>query len=250
MAMDTVMNTVITKEPSRRQRGFIESVHTRSGGVMGKRVVVNGNEFYVDRRPVYEAVKRGFDFVAAVFVVILFFWVFAAIAIAIKINDGGPVFYVSKRVGRFGREFDFYKFRSMKVSAEKELKNILDQNETKGELFKIKNDPRVTRVGRFLRRTSLDELPQIFNIIKGDISFVGPRSPLPREVANYTAYSMQRLSVIGGLTCYWQISGRSKIDFSGMVKLDYRYIRERSFWTDLKILLLTVPAVIRGDGAY
>ena len=130
------------------------------------------------------------------------------------------------------------------------LDSIRHLNETSGELFKIKDDPRITRVGKFLRKTSLDELPQFFNIIKGDISFVGPRSPLPREVANYTDYSMQRLSVIGGLTCYWQVSGRSQIDFSGMVELDYKYIRERGFLTDIKILFLTIPAVIKGDGAY
>ena len=108
----------------------------------------------------------------------------------------------------------------------------------------------ITRAGRFLRKSSLDELPQIFNIFKGDISFVGPRSPLPREVANYTPKAMQRLSIIGGLTCYWQISGRSTIDFDGMLALDERYIRERGVLTDLKILVLTIPAVIRGDGAY
>ena len=217
---------------------------------MDNRVIVNGNEFYVEPKPVYEVVKRVFDVVAAVLCVILFFWLFAAIAVAIKVNDGGPVLYVSKRVGKFGREFNFYKFRSMKVGADEELKEMLERNETQGELFKIRKDPRITKIGRFLRRTSLDELPQIFNIIKGDISFVGPRSPLPREVANYTEYSMQRLSVIGGLTCYWQISGRSKIDFNGMVKLDYRYIQERGVWTDFKILLRTLPAVIKGDGAY
>ncbi|MBR1483306.1 MAG: sugar transferase [Ruminococcus sp.] len=234
----------------RRRYGFLNAEQKVPGGVMDNRVIVNGNEFYVEPKPVYEVVKRVFDVVAAVLCVILFFWLFAAIAVAIKVNDGGPVLYVSKRVGKFGREFNFYKFRSMKVGADEELKEMLERNETQGELFKIRKDPRITKIGRFLRRTSLDELPQIFNIIKGDISFVGPRSPLPREVANYTEYSMQRLSVIGGLTCYWQISGRSKIDFNGMVKLDYRYIQERGVWTDFKILLRTLPAVIKGDGAY
>ena len=217
---------------------------------MNKEVVNNGVKYYVEEKKFYNFVKRVFDFSVALAFVILFFWLFVGIAIAIKIDDGGPVFYVSNRVGLFGKEFRFYKFRSMRPDADKLFESIQDQNETSGELFKLKNDPRITRVGKFLRKTSLDELPQFFNIIKGDISFVGPRSPLPREVENYTDYSMQRLSVIGGLSCYWQISGRSQIDFSGMVELDYKYIRERGFLTDLKILLLTLPAVIRGDGAY
>lgn len=218
--------------------------------IMRKEVVYNGVKYYVEEKKFYNLVKRVFDFSVALVFVVLFFWLFVGIAIAIKIDDGGPVFYVSNRVGLFGKEFRFYKFRSMRTDADEMFESIQDQNETSGELFKMKNDPRVTRVGRFLRKTSLDELPQFFNILKGDISFVGPRSPLPREVENYTDYSMQRLSVIGGLSCYWQISGRSQIDFSGMVELDYKYIRERSFLTDLKILFLTVPAVLKGDGAY
>lgn len=218
--------------------------------IMRKEVVYNGVKYYVEEKNFYNLVKRVFDFSVALVFVVLFFWLFVGIAIAIKIDDGGPVFYVSNRVGLFGKEFRFYKFRSMRTDADEMFESIQDQNETSGELFKMKNDPRVTRVGRFLRKTSLDELPQFFNILKGDISFVGPRSPLPREVENYTDYSMQRLSVIGGLSCYWQISGRSQIDFSGMVELDYKYIRERSFLTDLKILFLTVPAVLKGDGAY
>ena len=218
--------------------------------VMGKEVERNGVIFYVDEKKFYNFIKRVFDFTAALFFVILFFWLFLGIAIAIKIDDGGPVFYISNRVGRYGKEFKFYKFRSMRTDADEMFDSIKDKNETSGELFKMKNDPRITRIGKFLRRTSMDELPQFFNIIKGDISFVGPRSPLPREVENYTDYSMQRLSVIGGLTCYWQVSGRSQIDFSGMVELDYKYIKERGVWTDLKILFLTIPAVFRGDGAY
>lgn len=217
---------------------------------MVKEVVHNGVKYYVEEKNFYNFIKRVFDFTAALFFVILFFWLFLGIAIAIKIDDGGPVFYISNRVGRYGKEFKFYKFRSMRTDADEMFDSIKDKNETSGELFKMKNDPRITRMGKFLRRTSMDELPQFFNIIKGDISFVGPRSPLPREVENYTDYSMQRLSVIGGLTCYWQVSGRSQIDFSGMVELDYKYIKERGVWTDLKILFLTIPAVFRGDGAY
>lgn len=211
---------------------------------------VDGVEYRYEERRAYSFVKRTFDLVASMLFLVLFFWVFLAIAIAIKLDDGGPVFYISNRVGRFGREFRFYKFRSMQADADSQIKDLEQLNEQNGQLFKIKDDPRITRVGRFLRRTSLDELPQIFNIFKGDISFVGPRSPLPREVENYTPRAMQRLSIIGGLTCYWQIGGRSTIDFDGMLALDERYIRERGILTDLKILFLTIPAVIRGDGAY
>lgn len=255
--MVTVRPMAITRDLSEMNQVPPEAVcRTRVFGKCGESMennnytLVNGTKFYVRRKPVYETIKRIFDIVAAVLFIAVFFWVFLLVAAAIKIDDRGPVFYVSTRVGRFGKEFRFYKFRSMKVNADELLDDIRHLNETEGQLFKMKNDPRVTRVGRFLRRTSLDELPQIFNIIKGDISFVGPRSPLPEEVKNYTDYSMQRLSVIGGLTCYWQISGRSDIDFNGMVKLDCKYIEERSILTDLKILFLTLPAVIKGDGAY
>ena len=218
--------------------------------VMRKEVVHNGVKYYVEEKKFYNFIKRVFDLTVALVFVTLFFGLFLGIAIAIKIDDGGPVFYIQNRVGLFGKEFRFYKFRSMRTDADEMFESLQDQNDTSGEMFKMRNDPRVTRVGRFIRKTSLDELPQFFNIIKGDISFVGPRSPLPREVENYTDYSMQRLSVIGGLSCYWQISGRSEIDFSGMVELDYKYIRERGILTDLKILFLTIHAVIRGDGAY
>ena len=211
---------------------------------------MNGVKYYVDDKKAYQAVKRVFDVVASVIAILLLSWLFLLIAVIIQIDDRGPVFYVSKRVGRFGKEFNFYKFRSMCVGAENKLDSLMSQNETTGLIFKMKNDPRVTRFGRFLRKTSLDELPQLFNILKGDMSFVGPRPPLAREVQDYTEYSMQRLSVIGGLTCYWQISGRSTIDFNGMVKLDEKYIKERGVWTDIKILFKTIPAVIKGEGAY
>ena len=253
MVTDTVTDSALRKRTlynSEHEHGRTIRNEKAEKKIMRKEVIQNGVKFYIEEKKFYNIVKRVFDFSVALIFVILFFWLFVGIAVAIKIDDGGPVFYVCNRVGLFGREFKFYKFRSMRTDADEIFESIQDQNETTGELFKMKDDPRVTRVGKFLRKTSLDELPQFFNIIKGDISFVGPRSPLPREVANYTDYSMQRLSVIGGLSCYWQISGRSQIDFSGMVELDYKYIRERGFITDLKILFLTIPAVIRGDGAY
>lgn len=222
------------------------------GKTIKKQLRYGGKEFTVsvEEKKIYNAVKRCFDIVASLLCIILFSWLFLAIAIAIKLDDGGRVFYVSTRVGKFGKNFKFYKFRSMCENADDVFEEIKELNESAGLIFKIKDDPRITRVGRFLRRTSLDELPQIFNILKGDMSFVGPRPPLEREVVDYTDFSMQRLTVVGGLTCYWQISGRSKIDFSGMVKLDCKYIEERSILTDLKILFLTIPAVLKGDGAY
>ena len=207
---DMDMDTVITAD-NRRCRFKTFSGRSNSMKEQEKYCIVNGVKYYVDEKKAYSVVKRVFDVAASLTALILFFWVFAIIALVIKLNDGGPVFYVSKRVGRFGKEFDFYKFRSMHVNAEEMLGDLLSQNETSGQLFKMKNDPRITRVGMFLRKTSLDELPQLFNILKGDMSFVGPRPPLVREVENYTEYSMQRLSVIGGLTCYWQISGSSSI---------------------------------------
>lgn len=233
--------------------GVISNIRNISGDRMRKRetvVIVDNTKFYVKEKKAYDVVKRIFDVIAAFVFLVLFFWIFIAVAIAIKLDDGGPVMYVSNRVGKFGREFKFYKFRSMRIDADEVFKDIEELNESDGELFKIKNDPRITRVGRFIRKTSLDELPQIFNILKGDMSFVGPRPPLPREVKDYDDEAMQRLSVIGGLTCYWQIGGRSKIDFKGMVELDRKYIQERGILTDLKILLKTIPAVLKGDGAY
>ena len=202
-------------------------------------------------KPIYDVVKRIFDFVFSLIAIILFSPFFLIISILIKIDDPkGPVIYVSDRVGKNGKIFKFYKFRSMCVDADKKYSELLDTNETGGPTFKMKDDPRVTRIGRFIRKTSLDELPQLFNIIKGDMSFIGPRPPMLREVESYPDYPMERLSVLGGLSCYWQIMGRSSIDFKGMIELDLKYIKERSILTDIKILFLTIPAVFRGEGAY
>lgn len=175
---------------------------------------------------------------------------FLITAIAIKLDSEGEVFYSQLRVGKDGKLFKMYKFRSMCVDADKQLDKLKDLNEKDGPVFKIANDPRVTRVGRIIRKRSIDELPQLINIIKGDMSIVGPRPPLPNEVAQYTPYQMQRLSVKPGLTCYWQISGRSDISFDEWVELDCKYIRESSVWTDIKIILKTIPAVLTGRGAY
>ncbi len=174
------------------------------------------------------------------------------IVVAVWLQDRGPVLYWQKRVGMNGREFDFPKFRSMYVNADALRRKVEQQNHhgADGVTFKMKNDPRVTRVGRMLRRLSLDELPQIWCVLKGDMAVVGPRPPLPGEVARYGVHARYRLSVKPGLTCTWQVGGRSDIPFEGQLRLDLEYIRQRSFLGDLGLVLRTVPAVILGRGAY
>jgi lipopolysaccharide/colanic/teichoic acid biosynthesis glycosyltransferase len=196
-------------------------------------------------------VKRAMDVVGAGAGLGLLSPVFLATAAAIKMEDGGPVFYSATRVGRRGQEFDFYKFRSMVIDASKQRDALLDKNESGGGvIFKMKQDPRITRVGAFIRRYSIDELPQLYNVLRGDMSLVGPRPPLPKEVEQYKIGDRYRLEVIPGLTCIWQTSGRSKLDFNTQVKLDTDYIKEQSFVNDLVLIIKTVPAVFSGQGAY
>jgi exopolysaccharide biosynthesis polyprenyl glycosylphosphotransferase len=195
--------------------------------------------------------KRAFDVVASFLFLLVFSPLFLLIAAMIKIEDGGPVFFPQTRVGRFGQEFKMWKFRSMCMDAEAKMKELLAHNQHKdGVTFKIKNDPRITKVGKLLRKFSLDELPQFFNVLTGNMSLVGPRPPLPREVALYTLDNRRRLTVKPGITCFWQIGGRSEIDFLHQVQLDVRYIESQSFWLDVKILIKTVPAVLFSKGAY
>jgi len=175
---------------------------------------------------------------------------FLLIAALIKLEDRGPVFFTQTRVGKYGRLFKMYKFRSMCVDAEKRLEQLKSRNQHKeGVTFKLKDDPRITRVGKWLRKLSLDEMPQFFNVFFGDMSIVGPRPPVPREVALYTPADRRRLAVKPGITCIWQVSGRAEIDFSGQVALDVRYIESQSLLTDLKIAVQTIPAVLSGRGA-
>jgi exopolysaccharide biosynthesis polyprenyl glycosylphosphotransferase len=196
------------------------------------------------------AVKRVFDIAAAALLLALLAPLFAAIALLVRLGSPGPVFFVQKRVGLNGRLFDFYKFRSMFLNAERELEQLKAQNEMSGPAFKLTNDPRVTRVGRFLRRYSLDELPQLWNVLIGDMSLVGPRPPVPGEVSTYERHFRRRLSMRPGMTCTWQVSGRNEIkDFSSWVKLDLEYIDNWSLWRDIQLLFRTIPAVIFGDGA-
>jgi lipopolysaccharide/colanic/teichoic acid biosynthesis glycosyltransferase len=172
------------------------------------------------------------------------------VAFGIRLQSPGPVFFRQKRVGKNGRLFILLKFRSMVQDAERKLDSLRDKNEMSGPVFKIKNDPRVTPFGRFLRRYSIDELPQLFNVLKGDMSLVGPRPPLPEEVSMYMRKQRKRLSMRPGLTCTWQVSGRNEIpDFEYWANLDLEYINTWSLWKDFKLLLRTIPAVLSGSGA-
>ncbi|MEX2242835.1 MAG: exopolysaccharide biosynthesis polyprenyl glycosylphosphotransferase [Fimbriimonadaceae bacterium] len=198
----------------------------------------------------YRKRKRLLDIFGSLFLCALFLPLMLVIAALIKLTSKGPVFYSSKRAGLMGRPFNFYKFRSMYVDADKRLTEVLPSNEKDGPIFKMHDDPRITRVGRFLRRTSMDELPQLFNVFRGDMSLVGPRPPLMSEVEQYDEYAMERLAVRPGMTCYWQIMGRSNLSFGEWMELDHRYLEDMSVTTDLKILLKTPLAVLKGDGAY
>ena len=194
--------------------------------------------------------KRIFDILSSLSLIVLFGPLMLLIALLVKLEDGGEALFAQTRVGKFGREFKMLKFRSMCLDAEARLKELLAKNHhQEGVTFKIKDDPRITRVGKWLRKFSLDELPQFFNVLKGDMSLVGPRPPVPREVALYSLADRRRLAVKPGITCFWQIGGRSEIDFSGQVQLDVDYIESQSLWVDVKILMQTVPAVLSGKGA-
>lgn len=197
-----------------------------------------------------EIAKRTFDIVASFTFLLMFSPLYLLLALLVKLESRGPVIFGQTRVGRYGDEFKMLKFRSMRVSAEAEFGKLLARNEHgDGVTFKMKNDPRITRVGKWLRRFSLDELPQFVNVLQGNMSLVGPRPPTPREVLLYQPAHRRRLAVKPGLTCLWQVSGRSNIDFSGQVKLDVQYIETACFWVDLKLMFQTVRAVAVGHGA-
>lgn len=197
-----------------------------------------------------DGLKRAFDTLSSGVLLLILSPLFLLIGLLVKLEDGGPVFFAQTRVGRFGREFQMYKIRSMCLDAEQRLKDLLaDNHHREGITFKIKDDPRITRVGKWLRKFSFDELPQLYNVLIGDMSLVGPRPPVPREVSLYAPAHRRRLAIKPGITCIWQISGRSEIDFSGQVRLDVNYIESQSLWTDLKILARTIPAVLSGKGA-
>ncbi|WP_269085302.1 sugar transferase [Peribacillus muralis] len=199
----------------------------------------------------YLRTKRIIDIIGSLLGIIFLSPLFILVAILIKIEDPkGPVFFKQVRVGKAETEFHMYKFRSMVSDAEERLKDLLALNEVSGAMFKMKDDPRITRIGKFIRKTSIDELPQLWNVLKGDMSLVGPRPPLLREVEEYTSYDKQRLLVTPGCTGLWQVSGRNETSFSQMVELDLIYIKKSTIFFDLKILVKTVLVLISGKGAY
>ncbi|WP_274649395.1 sugar transferase [Paenibacillus humicola] len=199
----------------------------------------------------YLMIKRAMDIVGACIGIMLFSPIFFVVAILIKLEDPhGPVFFSQIRVGKDEKTFKMYKFRSMVSNAEGMLDGLLSRNEISGAMFKIKNDPRITKVGKFIRKTSIDELPQLWNVILGDMTIVGPRPPLPREVADYTSYHKLRLKVKPGCTGLWQVSGRNDLSFNEMVELDLKYIRLRNILFDLKIIFKTFKVLLGSKNAY
>ena len=196
-------------------------------------------------------VKRTFDVLAAVAAIILLSPIFIIIALLIRLESKGGALFKQERVGQNGRSFTMYKFRSMRTDAEARLVELVNSNEMEsGVIFKMKSDPRITKVGKFIRKASIDELPQLFNVLIGDMSLVGPRPPLPKEVVQYSQRDFMRLAAVPGITCFWQVMGRSDIPFKQQVELDIKYIKNQSFLLDVKLLLMTVPAVLTARGAY
>lgn len=199
--------------------------------------------------PARRAAKRLLDVSFAFVALVVLLPLFLIVALAVRVDSSGPVFYRQRRCGKDNRSFDILKFRSMRQDADRLLVDLRDRNESDGLLFKLKKDPRVTRVGSFIRRFSIDELPQLINVLRGDMSLVGPR-PLPIEPEAFGPIDGRRHAVRPGLTCHWQVSGRSNVSYSQMVQMDLAYIRESSFWTDLRLMAMTAPVVVRGTGAY
>ena len=213
-----------------------------AGAVAGD-VVLNDTLAYI-------AGKRLFDLAVGLLVFVFVIPIVPLIALMIKLDSPGPVFYRQDRIGRGGRPFRFYKFRSMYRESDRHRAELESRNEQQGPIFKIKADPRITPVGQFLRRSSVDEIPQIINVLRGEMSIVGPRPPLPVEVARYQPWHRRRLDVKPGITCLWQIAGRSQIGFDEWMRLDMEYLRTRSLRTDLAIFVKTLPAVMARRGAY
>ncbi|MBC5628714.1 sugar transferase [Clostridium sp. NSJ-6] len=207
---------------------------------------IDDSKIVVEERKMYEFSKRSIDILGSLCGLVLLSPILLIIMVLIKLESKGPVIFSQERVGRYEKKFKMYKFRSMVINAEELKKKLEAQNEMSGPMFKMKDDPRVTKVGKFIRKTSLDEIPQLVNVLKGDMSLVGPRPSLPKEVAQFELWMHRRHDVKPGLTCYWQVRGRNNIDFEDWMKLDIKYVEERSFWGDIKLIFKTV-FVLFGD---
>ena len=214
-----------------------------------EQINIEENQLDIERKEsklMYNFVKRFIDIFCSALGIILLSPVFIIVGTIIKLDSRGPVIFSQKRVGKDGKEFKMYKFRSMVVNAEELKKKLMHQNEMSGPMFKMKDDPRITKIGKFIRKTSIDELPQLINVLKGEMSLVGPRPSLPKEVAQFETWMMRRLDVKPGLTCYWQVSGRNNIDFDDWMKLDIKYVEDRTIKLDIKLIFKTF-FVLFGD---
>jgi exopolysaccharide biosynthesis polyprenyl glycosylphosphotransferase len=239
-------------------KGFSRHVHVKYaadfGELLPRRFDIRriGMTHYLEFTPVARVswLKRALDLTSATLGIVALLPLFLCVAAAIKLDSPGPVFYRQVRIGKDARKFRMLKFRSMRQDAECHITELLQSNEVTGPMFKIRRDPRVTRVGRFLRRYSLDELPQLVNVVLGDMSLVGPRPPLVSEVERYEEWELGRLRAVPGITGLWQVSGRTEVPFDDMVRLDLHYIRNWSFALDVEILMRTLPAVLTTRGAY
>ncbi|UQZ75670.1 multidrug MFS transporter [Niallia circulans] len=208
-------------------------------------------EVLIKEQKAYLLFKRVFDILCAIIGLLILSVLFFIIGLLIKLEDKqGSVFFKQMRIGKDGKPFEMYKFRSMVSNAEDLKASLMDKNEATGPVFKIKDDPRVTRIGKFIRKTSIDELPQLINVIKGEMSLVGPRPSLPQEVAAYSSYERQRLKVVPGITCYWQVGGRSNLSFMEWVELDLKYIRERNLFIDFKLIIKTFFVLFGSKDAF
>lgn len=219
-------------------------------GQLDEYQTIHLDRYRIDHRYVYRTLKRLGDFVFSLLGLVLLSPAFLLIALLIKLEDHGSILYKQKRLGRGGKVFYMYKFRSMCMDAEEKLAELKKFNEVEGAMFKLKHDPRVTYIGHFIRKTSIDELPQLCNVLMGHMSLVGPRPPLPNEVAQYSKYDKQRLYVTPGCTGLWQVSGRNEVGFNEMVALDLKYIQKSNLLYDLAIILKTIKIMIVPNGAY
>ncbi|WP_419181470.1 sugar transferase [Niallia circulans] len=218
---------------------------------MARELNARTEEVLINEQKTYLILKRGLDILCSLMGLIMLSILFFLIGLLIKLEDRrGAVFFKQTRIGKDGKSFQMYKFRSMVSNAEELKASLMDKNEATGPVFKIKEDPRVTRIGKFIRKTSIDELPQLINVLKGEMSLVGPRPSLPQEVAAYTPYERQRLKIVPGITCYWQVGGRSNLSFSEWVELDLKYISERNLLIDFKLIVKTFFVLFGSKDAY